>query len=170
MRFEPLAAIASNGSGRIPDAHIRWVSCARFVPDGESAWQQIISRRVDFTREVVIEKQGAEPEEICYEPDFARVETSVDTPALIRFRVESGRPGWLVLADQWYPGWVGTVDGQSVDIDRGNYLFQAIQVEAGSHVVEFQYQPVSFLVGAGISLFAFISMLVVGFWPRSRRG
>ena len=169
VRFESLAVIAPKSSGSPSISRIRWVSCARYEPDTASAWQQIESGMVDYTREVVIESQTTDPGEICHEPDQAKVEVDLDTPSFLRLKVESRHPGWLVLADQWYPGWVGMVDGGMIEIERGNYLFRTVQVDAGNHIVEFRYRPASFLTGAGISLGAILVLVMVGWWPRFRR-
>lgn len=170
VRFELLAPRSFDGTGHAPISRLRWVSCARFVPDAESAWQQITSGKIDFAREVVIESQTAGTGENCSEQEPGQVDMDVDTPAFIRIKVESSRPGWLVLADQWYPGWVGTVDGRAIQIERGNFLFRAIQVEAGSHLVELRYRPRSFFVGAGISLGAILFLIVAGWQSSLHRG
>ena len=74
------------------------------------------------------------------------------------------RPGYLVLTDTFYPGWVASTDGQPTDIYRANYLFRAVRVPAGRHTVEFSYRPRSFMMGAAISLCA-LAILGTG-WVR----
>jgi uncharacterized membrane protein YfhO len=83
--------------------------------------------------------------------------------------VENSTSGWLVLSDQWYPGWHGYVDGQPQEIYRANYLFRAVQLDAGSHLVEFQYRPVSFLVGSVITLVVLGCLALFVLRHRSRR-
>ena len=41
-----------------------------------------------------------------------------DTPNRVAFEVETSAPGYLVLADTWYPGWRATVDGRTVPVLR----------------------------------------------------
>jgi len=70
--------------------------------------------------------------------------------------------GVLVTADPAYPGWRVTVDGKPAEGLVANYLFRAVAVPAGRHVVEWKYDPTSFRFGLFISLAALA--LVAGAW------
>lgn len=94
-------------------------------------------------------------------PDFAQV--------AVRAEAESV----LVLSDSWYPGWVATLDGEPVPIERANLLFRAVRVPAGEHVVEFRYEPQSVSTGALVSagsLVLTVGLTVGGLWWRRRQG
>jgi hypothetical protein len=78
------------------------------------------------------------------------------SPEYISLEVTSDGDGYLVLADAWYPGWTATVDGRAAEILRADVLFRAVPIQAGSHRVEFRYQPQSFAVGAAISMAAWL--------------
>ena len=71
-------------------------------------------------------------------------------------------PGWLVLADTYYPGWRVFVDGVEGRIYRADYVLRAVPLATGSHQVEFVYEPMSFKVGATIS--GITLLLVLGAW------
>lgn len=81
--------------------------------------------------------------------DQATIEHSGTNEVLVRVRLT--RPGFLVLADTYYPGWTARMDGQNVPILRANYLFRAVYVPSGSHIVEFKYLPLSFWIGVVLS-------------------
>jgi uncharacterized membrane protein YfhO len=51
-----------------------------------------------------------------------------------------------------YPGWKVEVDGEAGELHYADYLFRSVWVPEGAHQVEFFYQPLSFLVGAAVSL------------------
>jgi hypothetical protein len=80
-------------------------------------------------------------------------------PNRLVLTVDMLRPGWLVLSENYYPGWTVRVDGQSGKIYRADYLFRAVPLTAGIHQIEMIFQPVSFISGALVSLIT-LSMLV----------
>ena len=51
------------------------------------------------------------------------------------------RPTILVRRETAFAGWSATVDGRSARISSADGLFQAVTVGAGSHRVQFDYQP-----------------------------
>ena len=91
-----------------------------------------------------------------------------DTPNRVTIRAILDAPGYLVVADTWYPGWRATVDDVPTELLRANHAFRAVRLEAGEHQVEMVYRPVSVLAGGAISL-ATLTLLVAGFlWSRKR--
>jgi hypothetical protein len=79
-----------------------------------------------------------------YEAERVTVETVTDTP------------GYLILADTNYPGWAASVDGKPVAIQTAYGLFRAVPVPAGTHVVEFRFEPASLELGAIITLLSLL--------------
>ena len=74
-----------------------------------------------------------------------------DTATKVVLRTDVETAGTLHLADQNYPGWKALLDGKPAallpqDAQFGN-VFRSIAVPAGTHTVEFRFQPASFLVG-----------------------
>jgi hypothetical protein len=77
-------------------------------------------------------------------------------PNRIELKSASGSNTYLVLSELFYPGWYAYVDGREVPILRANYLLRAIPLTAGQHDIVFVYAPVSFFVGAAISVFTLL--------------
>jgi hypothetical protein len=73
-------------------------------------------------------------------------------------------PGWLVLADSYFPGWRAyRSDPQDemaseveLEILRANGNFRAVWLGAGAHRVRFQYAPTSLKIGLYASLAAIV--------------
>jgi hypothetical protein len=77
----------------------------------------------------------------------------------------------LVLTDVYLPGWKATVDGRPAAIHRVDYLLRGVVVPAGSHRVEFRYEPLSWRIGwivSTIALIALAALALVGWRRRSR--
>ncbi len=72
------------------------------------------------------------------------------------------QPGYLFLADTWYPGWVAYVDDRPAPIYRADYLFRAVPLEPGTHRVVFEYRPTSFYLGALISGLSLMVVVLLG--------
>jgi hypothetical protein len=65
--------------------------------------------------------------------------------------VGGGSGGYLVLTDVWFPGWTCTVDGQSAEVLRGDYIFRAVRIPDGARTVVFRFEPQSYQNGTNIS-------------------
>jgi hypothetical protein len=86
-----------------------------------------------------------------------------DDPEHLVIDVDAPARGFLVLADQYYPGWQATVNGTPVPIYRANYMFRLLEVPAGTSQVEFRYRPTSVLIGAAISALT-LAVLALLLW------
>jgi uncharacterized membrane protein YfhO len=81
-------------------------------------------------------------------------------PNEVRVVAHADGPSYLVLNDFYHRGWTVTVDGQPARIFVANALFRAVPIEAGTHVLDFRFAPVSHLAGALVS--AACLLLVLG--------
>ncbi len=82
-----------------------------------------------------------------------------------RCEVEAAVGTRVVLTDLDYPGWVVSVDGQTVEGVRHENLFRAVDVTVGRHEIVWSFRPWSVRVGAIISvlaMFGFLAVFVVG--------
>lgn len=79
----------------------------------------------------------------------------------LRLRTMRAQPGWLVIAQPWYPGWKARVNGVATPIVRANFAFQAVKLGAGGNVVALDYEPDSVARGAWISL---VSLGLLALW------
>jgi hypothetical protein len=84
---------------------------------------------------------------VQYDPERVVVEATAE------------RPAELVLTDLWYPGWKVEVDGRETDLHRVNYLLRGASLSPGRHRVQFSYEPLSFRVGALVSLVALLGLI-----------
>lgn len=73
-----------------------------------------------------------------------------------------------MLSDTYYPGWKAFVDGTRQKIYRANYAFRAIPLSAGTHNVEFVYDPMSFKLGIGVTILGILGCIGLGFVGHAR--
>ncbi len=79
----------------------------------------------------------------------------------VAISVEVEQPGWLVLADTFYPGWKAEVNGTPTPIERANIAFRAVAVTPDARTVRFVYQPDWLLPGVLVSLVSLLALLVL---------
>ncbi|MDI7276764.1 MAG: flippase, partial [Anaerolineae bacterium] len=101
-------------------------------------------------------------------PEVTFVELS---PNQIRLHVDMPAPGFLVLADNYFPGWVAytspdaTGEEQALEILRADGTVRAVLLPAGPQTVRFKYSPGSLKTGLFLSFLAGVSLLLVaGAW------
>jgi hypothetical protein len=70
-------------------------------------------------------------------------------------------PGILVLADSFYPGWNVYVNGRQEKIYRANLFFRGVRLSAGTHTVQFRYEPRSFAIGRAVSIITLLFIVAI---------
>jgi hypothetical protein len=116
------------------------------VADHPAAWKAIRAEPFDPATMAVLEGGQTLNTQPAAGLAFWQYEANAVTIA-----VTTDQPGYLVLADAYYPGWQATVSGQPEPIIRANYAFRAVYVPAGRHTVQFVFRPVIWTVGLSIS-------------------
>jgi Bacterial membrane protein YfhO len=132
--------------GTIPRAYI--VNKIVVEKDSKQVLRLLSTAEFDPTQEVAVDSEiplapadqlKATAQIVRYDNKLVRIATSADNEAV------------LILADSYYPGWKAFVDGREEVIRRANLFFRAVRLPAGSHTVEFRYEPTSFVIGLAIS-------------------
>ena len=82
-----------------------------------------------------------------------------------RVRTSCPRAFTLVRRELFMPGWKAFADGETLRVEKGGELFQAVEIPAGTHVVRYRYAPPYF----GAMLLAFASGVLVLVFAEARR-
>ena len=82
------------------------------------------------------------------------------TPNELELDVTSDRPALLVVADNWFPAWHATVDGEPAPVLRAYHALRAVPVSAGAHKVRMVYHAP--LVARSLLLSAVVLLLLLG--------
>jgi hypothetical protein len=149
------------------------VSDVVVVDSEEEAIRQFTRPAFPYRKQVVLER-----EEITRLPASARPTDPAGVAAVlgaakgvngIRVETETSAPAWLVVPDNWDPGWSATVNGESTPVLRGNYNQTVIALPSGESVVWLEYRPQGLIAGMAISGSAALVLLLIGVLPFVRR-
>jgi uncharacterized membrane protein YfhO len=84
----------------------------------------------------------------------------------VELRARLERPGLVILADAYYPGWQLSIDGHPAGILRANRLMRGAAVPAGEHTLVYTYRPDSVRIGALVSAAGGIVLVALGWSGR----
>lgn len=79
----------------------------------------------------------------------------------VRVKVQKTKPGILVLADTYYPGWAVSVDGVTKEIVPVNIAFRGVELSEGDHQIDFEYQYTGLWWGLVISVITLLLFLII---------
>lgn len=82
-------------------------------------------------------------------------------PNRVELTAHTDKPRFLFMSDSYYPGWKVYVDGREEKLYKANYAFRAVPLLPGAHKVEFVFVPISFYLGAGLTLVGIVACIIV---------
>jgi len=143
------------------------VAYGRLVPGGlkvaaERIVPTIIDPRFPVDRVVLFDMDSpATPAEYTEipEPLLNEVTFPVWEPGRMTLRIEPPpvEDAYLLVAENWYPDWKATANGEPVPVFRGNQTLITVPVAAGVSEVELRFDSKPYGIGKVVSL---ISMLI----------
>jgi len=154
---------------RAPVARARLVSDWRVAPD-EQALRAVAAGDRELLAAPILDADPDIARQPGAMPGAARI--IADGPDEVKVRCRADAPRLLVLSDPNYPGWRAAIDGKPAPHLGADYVFRAIAVPAGEHIVTWRYQPTGFRLGlfgglAGVA--ALVACLAAGLVSSGRR-
>jgi hypothetical protein len=144
---------------------------ARIIPgaikaDSAAIVPTLVDPRMDASRLVLFSKD---------QPVTPAPMTQLPAPIAARATVTFWQPGrmtialdpapaaaaYLLVAENWYPDWVGTVDGRPAQVLRGDYSLLTVPVPPGAKAVELSFRSKLYELGRTITLSS-LAILVIG--------
>jgi hypothetical protein len=141
---------------------------AEIVSDAAQSLERVTNSAFDFRHQVVLEDAPVgwkEPES----PGSATVRILDYQPDQVKVSIEASADGLLVLTDSYAPGWQALLDGHPTPVYVADHAFRAVVAPTGAHQVEFVYRPLSFQIGATVSLVTATTLLLMAVISRIRR-
>jgi hypothetical protein len=117
----------------------------------EEAFDRVIGPAFEPLEQVVLERPGGAGGEATEHAGPFELEIQGEEPCRWRFAATCATPGWLVVAQAFYPGWKARIDGEERPVLRANYGLTAVELPAGRHEVVLEYDPPSVRIGAWCS-------------------
>lgn len=74
---------------------------------------------------------------------------------------ENNEESFLVLLDNFFPGWKAKVNGQKTTIFQTDHSFRGVYLPSGKNEIIFEYRPSSFYAGIIVSLFSLLILTVL---------
>ncbi len=147
----------------------RLVGASVVKADGDDV-TYMLSDAFDPEREVVLPE--APPVALDGGPVTGEVRWTERGPNHLGLSVTSDRPALLVVADNWFPAWHASVDGEEVPVLRAYHALRAVPVGPGEHTVEMWYHSGVLTTCLWLSLATSVVLVALGLYgiARGRRG
>jgi hypothetical protein len=174
----PRARLEAPGLERIHDAEVAlflnrealprafFVPGYELVPDRTAAYRALGAwSREDFRSRVLLESPppaGFLPlERTVAAPSAPEVRILAYAPNRVELELESGAPGFVVLADGYHPAWRARVNGRTTPVLLADYALRAVAVEAGVSRIVFEFRPRVLRTGFVLTLTGWSVLLAV---------
>jgi hypothetical protein len=142
-----------------------YVPHAIVAEGAETALAEVVSRQDNLGELVVLELMSQEgPPALEYEAGPAQITVSETGLNEVTIKATLAQPGFVVLADAYYPGWQATIDDQPAPLYRANSVTRALYVPQGEHIIQYQFRPSDFYGGSIISGIAWTAVLALFLW------
>lgn len=131
-----------------------FVSQIDYVPDADSEMAALDS--LDTSSKAVADSRFSRilgkasaplPGDTIFETSYA--------PNKLTYHTKAAAPRLALFSEIFFPwGWTATIDGKPAEIGRANYVLRALRIPAGTHTVEFSFDPKSLRVTNTIAMVA----------------
>ena len=148
----PLKNIYAQGNGWFVDK-------IDYVADANAEYAEV--GKIDVRHEAVADKQfEAVLGQAKANDSTATVKLDKYEPNNLQYTVNSKNGGIVVFSEIYYPGWKATVDGQSVELGRVNYILRAVNVKPDKHIVVLDFHPTSISTTETIAYISIVILLL----------
>ena len=162
----------------LDDQSGRVVASRRYTEPNGNAWFVSKLKPVDTANEEILalDSLNTKTEAVMLRSSFdalklnnkfivdslASIDLEVHKPNYLKYVSNNNADGFAVFSEMYYyKGWIATIDGNELPIHRVNYALRGIEVPAGSHVIEFKFEPEVVKTGSKISLVVSLVLFVL---------
>lgn len=143
------------------------VSSYEVIPEEHQVLVRLKDPTFDPRQQILLEESpGIPPLSGSPNPGITRF-LSYDANEMV-VKAKLTEPGFLVLSENYHPGWKAYVDGLETKVYQANYTFRAIYLSPGEHEVKFFFRSRAFEVGKWITISTLIILLGCLVWEIKR--
>jgi hypothetical protein len=102
------------------------------------------------------------------EPSGGEVSVTTLEPNRLVLDARMKRAGLVGISNVYYRGWEASLDGRPAPLLMADYLFQAVPVPSGSHVVELVFRPKAFRQGLLLTVLTSVAISIFLLVTRNR--
>ena len=82
-------------------------------------------------------------------------------PDALTYRATATADAFVVFSEIYYAdGWNAYLDGKKVPYVRANYVLRAMPLPAGTHTIEFRFEPTEYAIGNTVSLVSSVLLIL----------
>jgi hypothetical protein len=137
----------------LPRAYV--VYGAKIIEDDEDVLRYMMSQEFDPRENVILQEDignvWSETTKDTLDDEYTEAAFIQVSPQEFDVQFQIDRPGFLVISQNWYPGWIAYDNNIKSDVIRGNYAFTAFPVGSGYHEIKFVYAPDTLKTGTWIT-------------------
>lgn len=126
-------------------------------PDFSPGDSAILNRGVEHYEYQSI--RDVDPSGVTRQPEVVIMDKKVGSG---KYKVNTPRPGILVIPGNYARGWKAWIDGKRVEVFEANIFSKGVVVPGGSHLITLRYLPDTFIIGGLISIITLIG--TIGLW------
>ena len=119
----------------------------------ESANQEILQLDSLDTRHVAVTTSKTIKNTANVVDSTATIQAITYKPNYIKYKSTNSQNGFAVFSEIYYAdGWDAFIDGELVPHERVNYILRGLDIPAGTHSIEFKFEPTVIQKGSTIAL------------------
>jgi arylsulfatase A-like enzyme len=153
---------ARRRQGRYPDMVRDWQTR---VAESEIV-DNILADSVDYARTAIV--AGDDLPRLEPLGQSAAVLSSSYANDVMRFTVNTDRPAFLVVGNNYYPGWTATVNGAPTAVRRADWVLSGVFVPAGRSEIVLRFRTPGLQAGMAVTGLALLLVLLTLAWLGSR--
>lgn len=137
------------------------VKSIKFVPDARSEMKALDS--FDAANEAIVQESfKSNIKSIPVFDSTAKIQLIKNDNDVVNYSFESTTPQFAVFSEVYYDrGWKAFIDNQEVPIVKTNYVLRGLSVPAGKHVIDFRFEPQSYIMGQKITTTSQIILIAI---------